>query len=102
MKRCRLALRLGLITVATSAITGSGILFADSQSSCQLNSAGGKIEHVIYIQFDNVHLRRDNPNVPSDLEQMPHLLNFITQNGALDATITLFSSLTPPMAFSPR
>lgn len=40
---------------------------------------------MIYIQFDNVHLRRDNPNVPSDLEQMPHLLNFITQNGTLDA-----------------
>jgi len=26
------------------------------------------------IQFDNVHLRRDDPNVPSDLEQMPNLL----------------------------
>jgi hypothetical protein len=71
--------------IAASVITNSGILLAASQSSCQLNSAGGKIEHVIYIQFDNVHLRRDNPNVPSDLEQMPHLLNFITQNGALDA-----------------
>src|SRR5246127_1583849 len=25
----------------------------------------------------------DGPNVPSDLEQMPHLLNFLTQNGTL-------------------
>ena len=40
---------------------------------------------MIYIQFDNTHLRRDNPNVPSDLEQMPHLLNFIRQKGTLDA-----------------
>jgi hypothetical protein len=32
-----------------------------------------------------VHLRRDNPNVPSDLEQMPNLLGFITENGTLDA-----------------
>ena len=42
--------------------------------SCDLQSKGGKIKHVIYLQFDNVHFQRDNPNVPSDLEQMPHLL----------------------------
>jgi hypothetical protein len=42
--------------------------------SCKL--APG-IRHVVEIQFDNVHLRRDNPNVPSDLEQMPNLLHFL-------------------------
>ena len=52
-------------------------------SNCQLASAHGDIQHVIYIQFDNVHFTRDNPNVPSDLEQMPHLLNFLTGNGVL-------------------
>src|SRR5256712_5739133 len=52
-------------------------------SSCQLNSAQGNVKHVIYVQFDNTHFTRDNPNVPSDLEQMPHLLNFIEQNGVL-------------------
>ena len=52
-------------------------------SGCALNSAKGNIQHVIYVQFDNVHLTRDNPNVPSDLEQMPHLLNFLTTNGVL-------------------
>jgi hypothetical protein len=52
-------------------------------SSCHLASARGDIQHVIHIQFDNTHFRRDNPNVPSDLEQMPHLLNFITNNGVL-------------------
>ena len=36
---------------------------------CQLDQANGRIKHVVYLQFDNVHLRRDNPNVPSDLEQ---------------------------------
>ncbi|HTO10715.1 MAG TPA: hypothetical protein VMQ51_04025 [Candidatus Binatia bacterium] len=41
------------------------------------------VEHVVYIQFDNTHFRRDNPNVPSDLEQMPSLLNFIRHNGTL-------------------
>jgi len=50
---------------------------------CQLNSARGEIQHVIFIQFDNVHFTRDNPNVPSDLEQMPNLLDFITDNGVL-------------------
>jgi hypothetical protein len=56
---------------------------ASASGACSFNSAQGKIQHVIYIQFDNTHLRRDNPNVPSDLEQMPHLLNFITNNGTL-------------------
>jgi hypothetical protein len=39
----------------------------------------------VYIELDNQHLTRDNPNVPSDLEQQPNLLNFIEQNGTLDA-----------------
>ncbi len=52
-------------------------------AGCQLNSARGNIQHVIYVQFDNTHFLRDTPNVPSDLEQMPHLLNFIRQNGTL-------------------
>ena len=33
------------------------------------------------LTFDNVHYFRDNPNVPSDLEQMPNLLNFFESNG---------------------
>jgi hypothetical protein len=56
---------------------------ATSNKGCQLNSAKGNIQHVIYIQFDNVHFTRDNPNVPSDLEQMPNLLNFMKSNGVL-------------------
>ena len=55
----------------------------DSGSGCTLRSAHGEIKHVIYIQFDNVHFTRDNPNVPSDLEQMPALLNFIEGNGVI-------------------
>lgn len=65
---------------------------ATSPSECQLGSPGARIRHAIYIQFDNVHFRRDNPNVPSDLEQMPHLLNFIRDNGTLltnDHTVLL-------------
>ncbi|TVZ04301.1 hypothetical protein EAS64_18155 [Trebonia kvetii] len=33
--------------------------------------------------FDNVHFFRDNPNVPSDLELMPNLLNFFKDNGTI-------------------
>src|SRR5438045_8364047 len=62
-------------TTFTAHATGTG--------SCKLNSAKGNIQHVIYVQFDNTHFTRDNPNVPSDLEQMPNLLNFIKSNGAL-------------------
>ena len=54
-------------------------------NACQLGNGAGAIEHVIYLQFDNTHLMRDRPNVPSDLEQMPHLLNFIRGNGTMMA-----------------
>lgn len=58
---------------------------ADQSGGCQLNSAKGQIQHVVSIVFDNTHFTRDNPNVPSDLEQMPNLLNFIRNNGVLMA-----------------
>src|SRR5205823_4219496 len=70
---------LGLGTAQTA--SGRTLVNTTPTTGCQLASAKGKIKHVIYIQFDNTHLRRDNPNVPSDLEQMPHLLNFINGNG---------------------
>jgi len=56
---------------------------AKAQNTCGLNSANGKIKHVIYVQFDNTHFVRDNPNVPSDLEQMPSLLNFLEGQGTI-------------------
>jgi hypothetical protein len=49
-------------------------------STCDL---GNGVSHVVQITFDNVHFFRDNPNVPSDLELMPHLLNFIEHNGTM-------------------
>ena len=52
-------------------------------NGCQLNSPSGNVKHVIYVQFDNVHFMQDNPNVPSDLQQMPHLLNFMQNNGVM-------------------
>ena len=58
------------------------LAFADVQD-CRIGSARGDITHVVHIQFDNTHFRRDNPSVPSDLEQMPHLLDFIKGNGTL-------------------
>ena len=53
---------------------------AQTPAGCKLGSG---IKHIVHIQFDNVHLRRDNPNVPSDLEQMPNLLNFLDGNGVV-------------------
>ncbi len=78
-----------LLRRVTTSLLGLGLLAAGLAGSaygqCQLNSPSGKIKHVVYVEFDNVHFTRDNPNVPSDLEQMPNLLNFITQHGTLDA-----------------
>jgi hypothetical protein len=62
---------------------GGGTARTLAASSCQLKSAKGDIQHVIFIIFDNVHFLRDKPNVPSDVEQMPHLLNFIRNNGTM-------------------
>ena len=56
---------------------------AAAAGSCQLGTKAGQIKHVIYLQFDNTHYNRDNPNVASDLEQMPNLLNFLKGNGTL-------------------
>ncbi len=55
---------------------------ADAATGCNLGP-GGVVKHVIIIQFDNVHLERDNSNVPSDIEQIPALYDFMTQNGTL-------------------
>jgi hypothetical protein len=69
--------------ILLSSLVGVVPAAADSTNDCQLNSAQGSIKHIIEIQFDNTHFTRDNPNVPSDLEQMPHLLNFMESNGVL-------------------
>jgi len=72
------------VVIASLLLTGNAQSQPPASSACQFHSSGGKIKHVIQIIFDNVHLRRDNPNVPSDLEQMPHLLNFLRSKGTLD------------------
>lgn len=74
-----------LLLSLMAVLVGASATPAAASNTCQLNSAKGDIQHVIYIQFDNTHFLRDNPNVPSDLEQMPHLLNFIRDNGTLMA-----------------
>ena len=70
------------VAVGPSQLMGTG-------TGCQL--ANG-VQHVFYIGFDNFHLRRDNDNtvandgdnnhntdtnIPSDLEQVPALYNFL-------------------------
>src|SRR5437763_16291875 len=69
----------GIAALAGVQIGAGGSAKADAPS-CQL---GDGVKHVINIVFDNVHFFRDNPNVPSDLEQMPHLLNFLESNGTV-------------------
>jgi hypothetical protein len=69
MRRVGLFAAAGLIAAA---------LAQPAIAQCNL---GNGIKHVVFIQFDNVRFRRDNPNVPSDLEQMPNLLNFLETKG---------------------
>jgi hypothetical protein len=93
---CLVAAGLAAAQVRSTAGGGSARTLT-AASSCDLNSAKGNIKHVIYLQFDNTHFKRDNPNVPSDLEQMPHLLNFIRNNGTLmtnDHTVLISHTAT--------
>ena len=72
-------------------VTGAAAKVAAAASGaggCLFKSPRGKVSHVVTIIFDNTHFKRDplrdgTTPVPSDLEQMPHLLNFIKNNGVL-------------------
>jgi hypothetical protein len=81
-----LALVLAAVTAVSVASAGSSKKNATTRSShhpsgsCRLDNG---VKHVVYLIFDNVHFARDNPNVPSDVEQMPNLLNFIRGNGRM-------------------
>src|SRR3989442_3703488 len=77
-------LALALLPASIAGITAVGVAAAKQSpaaAGCQLSN--GPVKHVIYLVFDNTHFLRDAPNVPSDLQQMPHLLNFLTSNGTL-------------------
>ena len=78
----------GLASLAGLQLGGSPAAAGTAATSCQL---GNGVQHVINIVFDNVHFSRDNPNVPSDLEQMPHLLDFLKTYG------TVFSNSHTPL-----
>ena len=79
-----IAASLAIAPVASAAPPGPPGHGGPPTGSCDLQSKGDKIQHVIYLQFDNVHFLRDNPNVPSDIEQMPHLYDFLKDNGTFD------------------
>ncbi|GAA1986037.1 hypothetical protein [Catenulispora subtropica] len=93
MRRTRTRAAAVALAVAAATVGGtaamSGTASADGHwggpsTGCRLGAGNAAVKHVIYLQFDNVHFTRDNPNVPSDLEQMPHLLNFLESQGTLD------------------
>jgi hypothetical protein len=77
-------------TTQVLASAGTAAKSTDSGNECHL---GNGIKHVVQIGFDNVHFFRDNPNVPSDLQLMPNLLNFFQDNGTF-----LSNSHTPLIA----
>jgi hypothetical protein len=99
--RRRLAL-VALAVLVAAVATGFGVskavgtTKAEAAPTPSCTFANG-IKHVIQIQFDNTHFLRDNGNVPSDLEQMPHLLNFMKNNGTLltnDHTVLISHTAT--------
>jgi hypothetical protein len=91
--RFKLGGLLTLVLACVAAFTAASIASAKEHKggggnaapagTCQITGPTGDVRHVVFLIFDNVHFLRDDPNVPSDLEQMPHLLNFIRGNGTL-------------------
>jgi len=65
--------------VASPALASAAVASSPT-GGCKL---GNGVKHVIILQFDNVHNEIDNPSVPSDLEQIPALRNFLVDNGTL-------------------
>ncbi len=77
---------LAVVAVATLAATATATTTIGTGGATRAASGcglTGPIKHIVYLQFDNTHFRRDRANVPSDLEQMPHLLNFLESKGTL-------------------
>jgi hypothetical protein len=88
MGRRALATLGATLACSVAAVTATPAIGATTNASlgrlaCATGSSKSPVKHVIYIQFDNTHLERDRANVPSDLQQMPHLLNFLRGNGTL-------------------
>ncbi|MCW2656117.1 MAG: hypothetical protein JWR06_310 [Jatrophihabitans sp.] len=78
------------VAVAATAFTANAPAGAKIHSTSS-GHLGNGVQHVVNIVYDNVHFFRDNPNVPSDLEQMPTLFNFLKSNG------TIFSNTHTPL-----
>src|SRR5512132_2582674 len=90
--RSRLKVGAAITIVAALAVTAAASGAASRRASnrspsrqgCDLGNGGhSRIKHLIYLQFDNTHLLRDRSNFASDLELMPHLKNFLSDNGTL-------------------
>src|ERR1700751_6025457 len=79
---------ISVVTTLGGSASAAAAKNAPAESSCHL---GNGVKHVVEIHFDNTHYNRDNPNVLSDLEQMPALKNFITDHG------TLLSNMHTPL-----
>jgi len=74
---------IGASTLLALALAATPALADHHHQGCRLDARNEHLKHIVFIQFDNVHLRRDNPNVPSDLEQIPSLLHYLEDNGTL-------------------
>jgi hypothetical protein len=89
-KACFSGLLAAAVILGTTALAqpndnsrGAGERPIGGNGRCLLHSDNNRIQHIVYIQFDNVHFRRDVPNVPSDLEQMSNLRSFLVDHGSV-------------------
>ena len=86
----RRGVHVGLAAIPVARQTGARTQRTRDTRSCVLGNGAGRIKHVIYIQFDNIHLQPRQPKRRLRSGQMPHLLNFMKGNG------TLFTNIHDP------
>ena len=94
MERLRSSAVMAGSLLIAAGVLGGGAGTAQA-AGCNL---GNGIKHVVQIQFDNVHLRRDNPNVPSDLELMPNLLPYLAATLVNAVSAAILASIGPRSA----
>src|SRR5262249_44964186 len=91
--RQRAGIRAAVVTASAALVSGLCMMGVAGSSAASAHPAskrhdhqqpfhlGHGVKHIVQLGFDNVHFFRDNPNVPSDLEMMPNLVNFFESNG---------------------
>src|SRR5258706_13513004 len=96
MRRMRAWLERRLVVALAAQMVAAAAMFGSTQPAGAVPAGAGaaaapagcrlanRVQHVVYVQFDNTHPSPDRPQFASDLQRMPNLLGFLRHNGTVD------------------